>query len=105
LFAGPRPIVKAYTPIWLGGHCGPGIRVSPTNKILPGKLLFAAPAQFRRVHYEGAQHFESPPGLVPSPDEMRSQGNLEEPMPNFGVMACVGPAAGRRTKTNILIFI
>jgi hypothetical protein len=29
----------------------------------------------------------------------------EEPMPNFGVMACVGPAAGRRTYIHTFIFI
>jgi hypothetical protein len=39
----------------------------------------------------GGQHLGLHPGSVPS------QGEIEEPMPNFGVMACVGPAAGRRT--------
>jgi len=133
LFAGPRPILKAYTPIGWTGPCGlwagvsppqinflytnpprgatfvcwpppnsqsihphllewtlraPGLGEPPKNKILPGKptpksnFCLLAPAQSLilqgisdRVSVggtPGGRHFGSPPGLVPSPGEMRS---------------------------------
>jgi hypothetical protein len=60
LFAGLRPILKAYTPIRQGGLCGPEVWVRPPQiKFYPEEqLLFAGPHPifypsgfFRRGHY------------------------------------------------------
>ncbi len=89
LFAGPRPILKAYTPIWQGGPCGPQVWVSPpTNKILHGKptprsnFYLLAPAQFFTLQgfsdgitiggIPRGQHLGTPPGSAPSQGEMRN---------------------------------
>ena len=71
------------------------------------QLLFAGPCPilypsrfFRPGHYSGyprGSTFGIAPWLGAEP-----RWN-EEPMPNFGVMACVGPAAGRRTYTHTYI--
>jgi hypothetical protein len=94
-------------PFWWGGPCHPGVGVSPPKinfirQTHPEEqLLFAGPFPilnpsgfFRRGHYRGYPResiFWVAPWLGAEP------GWNEEPTPNFGVMACVGPAAGRRT--------
>ncbi len=88
----------------------PGLGEPPTNKILHGKptprsnfcLLAPHPILhpsgfFRRSHYRGypqGSTFGVAPWLGAEP------GWNEEPMPNFRVIGCVGPAACRRTYTH-----
>ncbi len=73
LFAGPHPILNAYTPICLGGPCGPRVKGEPPrNKILPCKptpksnFCLLAPTQFLTLQgiSDGVSMGGTPGGLT-----------------------------------------
>ncbi len=98
----PAQFSKHTAPFGRVDPVGPGLGWAPTNKILHGKptlrsnFFLLAPVQFFIL-----QGFSDGVTIGGTPGGQ----HLWEPMPNFGVMACVGPAAGRRTYTHTHTFI